>query len=322
MDAVPFPTRLTLPAGLIWYGAVPFVTFREVAITDLAAPFVDDALARGKVVALEPLDAFDRDLGDLRLIGAIHHMTRCGSTLLRRQFDVLPGVMALSEPFHFQHLIEGPCAPSSVTLRRIRQLVAAWRDGVAPVANRLVIKWPSLLAQHAALLAAALPEVPMVFLHRDPHAVLASIAAAPLGGGDAVRPHHLFAPDVVGTVPRDALRMWAMLIARNCHAAAGISGLCTLDYAQLPMAAWEACAPYFGVSPSAGSSAAMRGAARFHAKGAAGAVYVSRPMAHRSRDDSELRALASDIVAPALGALLRRTPPLIPQSAPAQGRAA
>ena len=291
--------RLTVPAEIVWHGDTPLVTFSTIAAADLDLPFLSDALARGRVSHFTPLDRLDRDDGELQLAGGIHHLTRCGSTLVRRQFDALPRVIALSEPFVFQHLLEGPMAPPETTHRRLRQLLAAWRDALAPIADRLVVKWPSLVAQHAATLAAALPDVPMIFLHRNATEILASIAADPLGGLQNLREHHLGQP-----LPADEIEAWATMLARTCRIAAGTPNMRTLDYAALPAASWTHVAPYFGLRAD---ETAMASVATTHSKHRR--PFAPDGPARRATTDARVRRAAT-ILAPAIAELLARTPPL------------
>lgn len=303
---------LTLPSALVWSGDRPLVTLAAVPASALDAPFLDMALDSGAVRGFVPLDAAPVSANPLPIAGAIHHMTRCGSTLLCRQFGALDRVVALSEPFAFQHLLEGPAAPPATTQRRIRQLATLWCEGLAPIADRVVIKWSSLIGQHAATMAAALDEVPMLFLHREPVEVLASIEAEPLGGNRHVQPRHLAPlPDGQSPNPRNALETSARLIARTLRAAAGTPNLRTLDFAELPAAAWERVAPYFGFDLSRGDLDSMRAAAAFHSKDRSRTrTFAPDGQAKRDSSSAAARGLAADIVAPALAALLEGSLPL------------
>lgn len=302
--------RLVLPLRLVWDGDVPIVMFGAVASDRLRAPFWHDAIADPlEIVALKPLDAFAYNDSELKVAGGIYHMTRCGSTLLMRQFGRLPRVMPLSEPEIFAQLLDGPPAPAALTARRLRQLLAAHRDALSPVADRLVLKWLGLCAHHANVIAAAVPEVPTVYLHRDPVEVLASIERNALGGTDAVRPRHLGAG--FGAVPDDPIEVAALLIAYGCRALAHVPGLRSLDYATLPDATVDRVAPFFRFALSDADRAAMQAAAQTHSKDPADAeVFAPDAAEKRRRATPHAVALAHRIVQPALDIVLATTTPL------------
>ena len=302
--------RVVLPLRLVWDGGVPIVTFGAIAVDRLRAPFWHDAIADPlEIVALKPLDAFAYDDTDLKVAGAIHHMTRCGSTLLVRQFGRLPRVMPLSEPEIFAQLLDGPSAPAALTTRRLRQLLAAHRDSLAPVADRLVMKWLALTTHYANIIAVALPEVPTIFLHRPPVEILASVERSSLGGFKAVRPKHLGTG--FASVPDDPVEVSALLVARSCRTMAGVPGVRSVAYDTLPDATVDRIAPFFGFELSNADRAAMQEAARTHSKDPVDSVVFAPDGAEKRRRASpHAVALAHRIVQPALDIVLATTTPL------------
>jgi hypothetical protein len=290
--------RLTVPGRLTWAGDKPVVTFVEIDREGLDETFWDQTLsANPRVVKMAVLDDVEVEVENLKLAGAIHHMTRCGSTLLTRQFSALPGVVALSEPFIFQHLLEGPIAPPDVTIIRLRKLAALHRDAVAPVAAQWVVKWPSLLCHHAVILARALPETPAIFLHRAALEVMASIEASPLGGRRHVLPRHLATGRSAQGLPDDPLELWAWSLAGLCEAVARESSVQAVDYADLPDIALGRIAAWFGFALTAQDKAAMRHAAQFDAKSRGG--FLPDGLQKREGAGEWVRALAEQIVEPA-----------------------
>ena len=299
---------VTVPLELVWRGTEPLVTFGEVLVSNLGAPFWEDAVrAPHRVVALRPLDSFDS--GDVdRVAGAVHHMTRCGSTLVMRQFSRVSGVMALSEPPIFAQLLDGPETAPDVVARRLRALLAAHCDGLRPVAERIVLKWPALATHHAAAIATALPEIPTVYLHRDPVEILASIEREALGGDNAIRPAHIGAGAAAAA---DPLERAALMIAQGCRALATTHGIGSLDYADLPEATIDRIARFFSIVPSAAERAAMQDAARTHSKDATDRqLFVDDRGSKRQASSPAGRHYAATIVAPALRSALRTMRPL------------
>ncbi len=303
---------------IVWVGAVPLVAMGRIDLRLMNGAFWYDDVSRHAVVEqLVPLDSIAIDIDALGLIGAVHHMTRCGSTLIMRQISAVPGLFGVSEPIVFQQLLDGPAAEPALTRRRIRTMVALHRDALRGRADRFAIKWMATMAHHAAALAHALPEVPMLFLHRDPAAVMRSIIREPLGeparGGSAKLAPSLrlagLAPDVTIDDPVERL---AHLVAGSCIAAAQTGGMVRLDYADLPDATPDAIFPYFGLSVSDADRAAVRDAARGHSKRPA-SPFLEPPTCP---DDAKAEALSNRIVAPAVALLTERLSPLASRAAP------
>jgi len=263
-------TLLEVPIDLVWVNDHPLVVFGLCSRNALGFPFWDDvARSRRKVTRMEPLDAIDLDTGNHGLIGGVFHTTRCGSTLVMRQFSALPGVFGLSEPSMILKLLEGPRTDSGSDRTRLRKLVALFSQALAPLASRIVIKWPNLGGLHAAFLASALPEVPNIFLHRDAGAILQSIARNPLGGMENIRPGHLFSPPMIvagASIPDDHLARAALSIARVCKLVQRDPDVVAVDYDDLPDVAWLHLAAFFGLSLTPADVELMRAAAIPHSK--------------------------------------------------------
>ena len=303
---------------IVWAGAVPLVAMGRIDLKRVTGPFwYADVFRYAAVEQLVPLDSIDIDIDALGLIGTVHHMTRCGSTLVMRQISAVRGLFGVSEPIVFQQLLDGPVAEPALTRRRIRSLVALHRDALQGRAERFAIKWTATMAHHAAALAHALPEVPMLFLHREPLAVMRSIIREPLGepvrGGPAKLAPSLrlagLAPDAIIDDPVERL---AHLVASACIAAAQAGGMARLDYATLPDATPQAIFPYFGLSIAAEDRTAIRDAARGHSKRPASPFFEPSTCP----EDAKAAALADRIVAPAVALLVECLSPLASHAAP------
>lgn len=294
-------TELTVPGSIVWKGQAPVIAFGTIGADLMEQPFLHQQLAGMRISALRPLDQIEvsDDGGDLGLAGAVFHMTRCGSTLLCRQFDALDGVAALSEPFVFQQLLDGPPAAPALTRARLRKLIALWRDAVAPVADRFIVKWPLGVGHHAATVAEALPKTPMIFLHRDPVEVLASIERDSLGGMRHVRPHHVQARSDSQAEPRSRMRICAETIATACLAIAPAPGVRSLDYCLLPGATAAFVAPLFGLTPDARMVAAAADNSKLR-----GRAFVPDATEKQAVAGPEVRELARTVIGPALAVAL------------------
>lgn len=115
--------------------------------------------------------------------GLIFHISRCGSTLLTRMLGAMDGVVALSEPPPLEALIgAGRTDPSLDEPTRLRALRAAaalmGRPRPGPD-GRLILKFDSWSLFDLPFIRQAFPRSPVVVLHRDPLAVLASHGRMP-----------------------------------------------------------------------------------------------------------------------------------------------
>jgi hypothetical protein len=305
--------RLTVPMDIVWHEDLPMVTLGEISQGRLEATFWDDAISRhARRNALVQLDSIPLDDRPLGVAGTIHHMTRCGSTALLRQFSALDRVFSLSEPLIFIKLLARASADPDLDVARVRRLVSLFRDGLAPIADRLVVKWPTLLCRSAAVLAEALPGVPTVFIHRRPEEVLASIEANPLGKVDALPPHLMAGPgeDTLATgAAMSGIGAVARALATNCRWIAQADGVRRLDYADLPEAGWRDVAPFFGFVLSAAQSTAMSAEAARDAKNPR-RTFVPDSARKRKNASVEARRLAVVEMAPALAEVTARLLPV------------
>ena len=264
------PDCVVLPRNLIWSGTAPLIVFVEVEARHLSLPFWSQTMDRGhRVAGMAPLDALEADTMDLGLAGAIHHMSRCGSTLVARQLATLPGVIALSEPAIFEHLLDREGIDPGLQTRRLRRLLALHRDALRPIGSTLVIKWSMLLGLYAADIRTAFPDTPTIFLHRDPEDVVASLTASLPPGLENSGPRHLRGPyrpddDDLGSL--SPLDLSVRIIASSCLAVARTGHARTVAYRALPSAGWETIAPFFGFALTAADAARMRVAADTDAK--------------------------------------------------------
>lgn len=113
----------------------------------------------------------------LPLQGLIFHMSRCGSTLLAQMLGAVPGNAVLSEPAPLDEVLmwawRGQIAPEAAALA-VRSVVAALGRQRGIGEERLFIKTDAWHTRLMPLLHAAFPDVPWLYLFRDPLEVLAS----------------------------------------------------------------------------------------------------------------------------------------------------
>jgi hypothetical protein len=231
-------------------------------------------------------------------------MTRCGSTALLRQFAALERLSVLSEPMIFVELLGRNAQDRDLARTRLRRLLSLFTIGLAPVATRIVVKWPTLLCRYADLIHEAISDVPALFIHRDPVEVLASIEARPLGKVDSIEPKWLSRPGGEPSGSGDSqLARVAQLITANCLWIAREPSIRTLDYARMPAAGWDQVAPFFGIELDDDQAASMALAARFDAKQSQ-RLFKGDGSAKQAQASAQARQLARDMIAPALAEAL------------------
>ncbi|BBZ46212.1 hypothetical protein [Mycobacterium parmense] len=309
------------PVKFEFSGAAPTVVWADLSGERFDEPFFDQTVARWAAgprvrpmvrTGLQALVALDGE-PSLEPAGMIFHLSRCGSTLVSRLLGTLPGVVVIAEPAPLNALLDlGPDRIDEATLVRVVRLlvraIGRLRHGDE---RRLVLKCTSWNIRRRAVLDAAFPGTPWIWVQRDPARVLASLLAEPPGwlalqaaprqaarrfgidpGAAAVMSHAEFAARALG----------AMLEAAGTDPAHRLS----IDHADLPAAVWEHVAPHFGLETDPAAIDRMVDEARFYSKGPArrrfaGDVPEQRPLTDAMREaaqrfaDAGYRALASRV---------------------------
>lgn len=110
----------------------------------------------------------------------IFHMSRCGSTLLSQMFTALPATRVISEATTIDRMLYAnrvvPTLPPQTHVEWLRAVILSYGAGAPPFA-RYVIKFDAWHVERIALINQAFPEVPWVFLFRNPLEVLVSMLA-------------------------------------------------------------------------------------------------------------------------------------------------
>lgn len=315
-----WPVSGWLPARSVPTGAAPAFDWAWFGANRLDAPFFEESVRR---FAVRPFSTMFRTRTSLQAVidgavdgdgeigpdpsGFIHHMSRCGSTLVAQMLAADPAHVVLSEPEPLDAVLRWAIAsdaPIALQVAAVRAVVAAlgrWRTGAR---QRVFVKLDSWHTAALPLLRAAFPTTPWVFLYRDPVEVLAS----------QVRqrgPHTLVGAlpnDVVGLTDGETMdpeRYVAQVVARFSRAVLehwGLGGGMLVNYAELPAAAIDRIAPHFGLTLGARERAAMATAALPDAK-ARDQRFVSDVVQKRQAASPAICAAAQAIISPVYGRL-------------------
>jgi hypothetical protein len=236
-----------------WFGPEPLrASFYEEEIRRaLALPFnrafryrtnLDDLIA-----GAGGLDSREPD-------GFIFHMSRCGSTLVAQMLAALPDSIVISEAAPIDTVVQlGRCGDLDVATRALRAIITAFGRKRAGKERRYVVKLDAWHSLALPLFRRAFPDVPWVFLYRDPVEVLVSQMRQ---RGVQTVPQY-FPPSFFSIADEDSMAdedYCAQVLAAICWAAVdhfGLGGGLMLDYRVLPAAVATAIVPHFGLACSA-----------------------------------------------------------------------
>jgi hypothetical protein len=285
--------------------------FEQTAGQAMQHPFNALFARRTPVAQLETLAGLSPGVAPA---GFIFHMSRCGSTLIAQMLARLSHTIVLSEPQPFDALLR---------LRRRMdsdEQLAEWLRGLMGVLGRprlgerrLFVKFHAWHVLELPFIARVFPNVPWIFVFREPRAVLRLQAANP---GAEVVPGTID-PGYLGLDVQTAAQMpddeyAARVIAAFCEAAMrgdARGRSLFVDYAGLPEIVFSDVATWFGIEPDEGETDRMRAAARLDAKNPARVFRPPTAQPATSADCEQLIAGRLDAAYTALRAAAARPPP-------------
>ncbi|HEY2134640.1 MAG TPA: sulfotransferase [Xanthobacteraceae bacterium] len=302
-----------LPAQIRWTAQGPLLDWCHLGDLRLTDPFFEQTVGRAMTHPFNlvfrrstPLDVLDAPARfELRPAGFIFHMSRCGSTLISQMLASLPQNVVLSEPGPIDQILRAPARLAGLTADRlaawVRAMAAALGRSRQPDERDLFIKFEGWHVLLFGLIRRAFPDVPWVFVYRDPVEVMASLArmrpAQMLPGG--------IDPGLTGIAAADAAdmsldRYGALVLAQFCGAALrhyGTDGGLLIGHSELPEAVCTRLTDHFGLRYGGAELAHMRAAAQRNAKHP-DAPYADDGEAKRHGASAEIRELAAEILAP------------------------
>jgi hypothetical protein len=309
------------PIRFDFSGPAPTVDWADLSTERFVEPFFDQTVARWASgpharplvrTGLEALVALD-DQPSLEPAGMIFHLSRCGSTLVSRLLGTLPGVVVLAEPAPLNALLglEPDRVDEATLVGLVRLLVRALGRRRHGDERHLVLKCTSWNVRRRAVLAAAFPDTPWIWVQRDPAHVVASLLANPpgwLGRQTAsARAARLFGLDPAAVPAMTRPEFTARALGAMLESAATDPGqrLC-IDHPDLPAAIWQRVAPHFGLEIDTAAIERMTEQSRFHSKDPAPQPFseagpedrpVTEPMREAAQRFAEpgYRALASHL---------------------------
>jgi hypothetical protein len=301
-----------LPIRFYWQQSRPMVDWCYLGERRLTDPFLEQTievclehpfnLLFRHQTAVEVLAGMQEVQPGLYPTGFIFHMSRCGSTLISQMLAALRQNIVIYEAGTIDSVLRASFVQPGVTeeqqVRWLRWIVSAMARRRSEEERHLFIKFDSWHTLSMSLILRAFPDVPWLFLYRDPVEVIVSHLGQPSGRMlSGMVETHLLGQDIA-TMSRLPLEEYcALVLARICetalrHQSESNGGGIIMHYRQLPEAVWTTLPEFFHVTYSGADVDRMRRVAGFNAK-APSAPFVEDITAKKRQATDEVRQ-ASD----------------------------
>lgn len=275
-----WPPRAWLPIRIVEAEDGTLVDWAYFGEDPLKDSFFDDAVQRARALPINRVFRHVTRLDDFidnaqceeaaPLCGLVYHMSRCGSTLVAQMLGALPASLSLSEPDPFDSALRLAMTRADLAGVRGAALLRAMLAALGRARcgeRRAFLKLDSWHILAFPLIRAAIPDVPWVYLFRDPVEVL--VSQLRMRGSQtvpALMPSGLYGIDDDVAGPEDlCARIFAQFHDAALRVLAEPEGL-AIDYASLPDALADSIAPHFGLSLSHAERAALARASGRNAK--------------------------------------------------------
>ncbi len=236
--------------------------------------------------------------------GFIFHMSRCGSTLVSQMLAALPENVVLSEAGPIESVLHADLQATvsdDERLAWLRWMVSALGQPREGGEHYCFIKFESWHILDLPFIRCAFPDVPWVFVYRDPVEVMVAnlqrsagrmLAAGPLEarwlGLDLVAARHMPPEEYLAR----ALGRFCETALRHHH-----NGGMLLNYRQLPGSVWSSLLPFFGAACPPTAIERMRGVSKRDARNP-GLPFTEDSAAKQSEATDRVRQLAERWVIP------------------------
>lgn len=303
-----------MPVDAVVVNGRPGLSWLNLAGVSLTEPFFQQTVERVRVAHPERREQFtefdtlvqlEKTFDSVSPTGFIFHSSRCGSTLLANACRAVSNSIVLSEPYAVDKLIARFITDAATGGTKemlysvfLRGVIAALGQRRAGDERHLFVKFACCSSSQIERIRRLWPNVPWVFLYRDPVETLVSNLNNPpawLRDED----HRVLASIVGASTAAVAVMSPAELCARSigsfyatAHRVANDNCL-LLNYEQLSPAGIAKALEFFGVEPSASERETIARQSRTYSKEAAGArAFISDVDAKQQAASDLLRELA------------------------------
>lgn len=304
-----------IPFRLYWQGSEPGVEWCYLGTNRFTEPFFETTMHFAVETPFNSLFRFRTPMDvlpewqctnpGLAPTGFIFHLSRCGSTLITQLLGSLPEHVVISEAGLLDGILRSheraPQASLEQRVSWLRGLVSALGQPRTGSESRLFIKFDPRSISHYPLWRRAFPNVPWVFVYRDPVEVMVSNLRGPAQlltrGLDtasflSVPPSRIEAMDDEEFLARGL----GVIAAAAVQCASDHPGL-LINYRQLPEFVWNGMQRHFGMTFSDEAVERFGQLASLHAKHPGRPFTSDTERKHREATD-RVRLLAREWVEP------------------------
>ena len=271
------PPRDWLPIAVTADSGAAAVDWARFGPEPLRGPFYESDIRRALRLpfnrafryrtGLHDLVAQAETMDSLAPSGFIFHMSRCGSTLAAQMLAALFDSIVISEAAPLDAVVQlARGLPAEDAARALRAMIAAFGRKRSGRERHYVVKLDCWHTLALPLFRRAFPDVPWMFLYRDPVEVLVSqMRERGMQMVPQFLPPGFYGIDAEGAPDEDYC---ARVLAAICRAVIdhGTDGGLILNYRELPGAVGAAILPHFGISCGEEEWQSMRQAAQQDAK--------------------------------------------------------
>jgi hypothetical protein len=273
-----------IPLHVGWRRGPVFVDWCRFDDVRFTEPFFSQTVSRAlrdparllfrKRTPLNEIETFAEQAESQPPRGFIFHVSRCGSTLMAQMLAALPQDIVISEAPPLDQVIaapwQGPQTTREQRVRWLRGMVGALAQRRRPDERDVFIKFDCWHVLSLPLIAEAFPEVPWLFLYRDPVEVMVSHQR--LRGSQMIP--GVINPTQFGIPPGDpsmtSLEVYTARVLASLYRAglehAGLGRNQLVNFSELPEVMWETLGGFFGVNWGAENLARLSAAAQQDAK--------------------------------------------------------
>lgn len=303
-----------LPFRIDWKTSGPQVDWCRFGAEGLTEPFFEDSVARvmrkpfnvlfRHQTSMETLDSWVHISPGIPPSGFVFHMSRCGSTLVCQMLAALDTAVVISEAPPIDEVLRIAKLKGVSEQQRIhwvRGVISALGQPRAGGETRFFVKFDNWHALDLALVRSAFPEVPWIFVFRDPVEVMVSIKNSPA-------PHSYPGMMKLGVPELDQAQ--AGLVKMEDHCSNVLSHLCraaldqlndsraggiAVNYTELPHAVCIRIANHFRIEFTPAEIETMMAKTTRHAKSPVG-DFQADSQAKQETATSEVREAAMRVM--------------------------
>lgn len=272
------------PISVYWDDQKPFIDWCYMGTERFIHPFFDDTIGRRlrepfnlvfrHQTPLEVLGELSEQRSAIKPTGFIFHMSRCGSTLISQMLAALSQNIVISEALPISKILQANFINPQITDEKriiwLRWMIDAFAQQRNADERHFFVKFDSWNTLDLDLIERAFPNVPWIFLYRNPLEVLVSQmrqrGSQMIPGAIGHVLPGLTLTDVLQMSPEDYC---ARILARFCESALEYCqspNAFFVNYNQLPNAATSTILKHFRVDYETKDIEIMKRAAKFDAK--------------------------------------------------------